>query len=110
MRSKGFKILVSVVFLFIFLVKMSISLAPLFSNIDSKTAAAVIMQLEQETKGDKDDLSKDSLKEKKVFDDHLLFSFEQEHYSIEQTVLYKLEKSLYIQAYHPTVPTPPPNA
>lgn len=110
MRSKDFKILVSVAFLFIFLVKMSISLAPLFSSIDSKTAAAVIMQLEQETKGDKDDLSKDSLKEKKIFDDHLLISFEHEHYTIEQNVLYKLEKSLYLQSYHPTVPTPPPNA
>lgn len=92
------------------MVKMGISLAPLFSNIDSKTAATVIMQLEQESKGDKDDLSKDTLKEKKVFDDHLLFSFEQEHYAIEQTVLFNLEKSLYIQAYHPVVPTPPPNA
>jgi len=110
MRSKSFKILVSVLFLFIFLVKMSISLAPLFANIDSKTAAAVIMQLEQESKGDKDDLTKDNLKEKKVFDDHLLISFEHQHFIIEQNVLFNLEKSLYIQSYHPVVPTPPPNA
>lgn len=89
---------------------MGISLAPLFSSIDSKTAAAVIMQLEQETKGDKDDLSKDTLKEKKAFDDQLLISFEHQHYIIELNVLYNLEKSLYIQTYHPVVPTPPPNA
>ena len=110
MRSKDFKILVSLIFLFIFTIKMGISLAPLFSSIDSKTAAAVIMQLEQETKGDKDDLSKDTLKEKKAFDDQLLISFEHQHYIIELNVLYNLEKSLYIQTYHPVVPTPPPNA
>ena len=110
MRSKDFKILVSLLFLFIFLVKMEISLAPLFSNIDSKTAAAVILQLEQETKSDKDDLSKDAIKEKSVFDDYLLSSFEHQPYIIEQKVLFNLEKSLYIQNYHPTIPTPPPNA
>jgi hypothetical protein len=110
MRSKDSKILVSALFLFIFLVKMGISLAPLFSNIDSKTAAAVIMQLEHETKSDKDDLTKDTIKEKNVFDDYLLISFEHQHYIIEQKVLFNLEKSLYIQSYHPTIPTPPPNA
>ena len=110
MRSKGFKIFVSVLLLFIFLIKMGISLAPLFSAIDSKTAAAVIMQLEQDTKGDKDDLNKDALKEKKIFDDHLLISFAHQHYITELNVLYNLEKSLYVQSYHPVVPTPPPNA
>ena len=110
MRSKDFKILVSALVLCIFTIKMGISLAPLFSSIDSKTAAAVIMQLEQETKGDKDDLSKDTLKEKKAFDDQLLISFEHQHYILELNVLYNLEKSLYIQTYHPVVPTPPPNA
>jgi hypothetical protein len=92
------------------MIKMGISLAPLFSNIDSKTAAAVIMQLEQESKSDKDDLNKDTLKDKKAFDDHLLIMFEHQHYVVEQNVLFALERSLYIQTYHPVVPTPPPNA
>jgi len=67
------------------------------------------MQLEQESKTDKDDLSKDAFKEKKAFDDQLLTAFEHKYFILETQILYTLEKSLFIQSYHPVVPTPPPN-
>ena len=108
-RSKDFKILVSIVLLSVFFIKMSISLAPLFSFLDSETAHAVIMQLEQETKSEKEGADKDAFKEKKAFDEQLMVFFEYRPFIIETNILHNLENSLYIQEYHAVVPTPPPN-
>jgi len=93
----------------VFFIKMSISIAPLFSFVDSKTAHAVIMQLEQETKSEKEGVDKDALKEKKAFDEHLIAFFEYRPFIVETNILHNLENSLYIQEYHAVVPTPPPN-
>jgi hypothetical protein len=89
---------------------MAISLAPLFSLLNSKIATSVIMQLEHETKTEKEEQGKDALKEKKLFDDQFLSFFEYSSYFNEVKVFHTLENSLYIQTYHPVVPTPPPNA
>lgn len=70
----------------------------------------MIMQLEHETKTDKEDQDKEMFKEKKLFDDQLLSFFEYKSLAMEMNVLHTLENSLYIQTYHPVVPTPPPNA
>jgi hypothetical protein len=56
----------SLLFIIVFTTKMIISVIPIFSMLDAKVAASVIMQLEQETKGEKDNTDKDSLKEKKA--------------------------------------------
>lgn len=93
----------------IFFIKMSIGVIPLFSIFDSKIAASVIMQLEQETKSEKDGLEKDATKEKKVFDEQLYASFHYNPIFLESSHLHTLEKSLLVQLYHPVVPTPPPN-
>lgn len=93
----------------VFSIKMFISIIPIFSFLDSKIAASVILQLEQETKGEKDSTEKDSFKEKKSFDDHVFAFF---HYSpllVETNCLHNQEKALLVQLYHPVVPTPPPN-
>ncbi|MDB5024780.1 MAG: hypothetical protein JWP78_2535 [Mucilaginibacter sp.] len=110
MNYRTFKIVTSTLFLVIFLSKMAISLAPLFSLLNSKITASVIMQLEHETKTDKEEQGKDMFKEKKLNDDQLLSFFEYNSLSNEMKVLHALENSLYIQTYHPVVPTPPPNA
>jgi hypothetical protein len=89
---------------------MNISVAPLFSFLDDKTVHAVIMQLEQETKTEKDDPDKDVFKEKKVFEPHLMAFFDFRPILLETNILHNSENSLYIQTYHPVVPTPPPNA
>ncbi|MDB5005011.1 MAG: hypothetical protein JWQ34_3236 [Mucilaginibacter sp.] len=96
-------------FMFVFVVKMSISLMPLFSFLDSDTARAVIMQLEHESKDEKEKPDKDAFKEKKNFDEHLFTFFHYDPYLVETNYLHNLEHSLLIQLYHPVVPTPPPN-
>jgi hypothetical protein len=101
---------ISMIFLFVFFTKMVISVMPLFSFLDSKIAAAVIMQLEHENKTDKDDLEKDAAKEKKSFDEHTIAAFEFRPMRLhESNTLNNLEKTLLVQPYHPIVPTPPPN-
>ena len=108
--TKQIKKNIRMIFLTIFFIKMVISVMPLFSFMDSKIAAAVIMQLEHENKTDKDDLEKDAAKEKKSFDEHTIAAFEFRPLQLlESNALHNLEKTLLVQPYHPIVPTPPPN-
>jgi hypothetical protein len=102
--------LVGVLFLFIFFIKMALTLASVFSVIDKKTSNSVIMQLEHETENGKEHPSKDTFKDKKASDENFVSVFEYRHIVIETNVLHNLEKSLYKQVYHPVIPTPPPNA
>ncbi len=94
----------------VFAAKMVISLVPLVSVLDKNTARAVIMQLEQESKGDKETPDKDSLKEKKSFDELLVAIFDYDLFQLEINCLHNQEHALIVQPYHPVVPTPPPNA
>jgi hypothetical protein len=110
MKTRKFKILAAAFFMFIFCLKMALSVAPVFLNLDKKVVNAVIMQLEHDSKTDKDDLDKDLLKDKKAFDDSELYSAEYITFLVETKVLHNLEHALYTQIYHPVVPTPPPNA
>lgn len=96
--------------MFVFAVKMSISLAPLFTFLDSGTVKAVIMQLEQENKGEKESTEKESVKGKTTFDAYLLGVFYFDPFLIETNYLHNREHALLVQLFHPVVPTPPPNA
>jgi hypothetical protein len=109
MRIRDFKILVVGMFMTIFGIKMAISVAPIFLTLDNKTVSAVILQLEQETKSEKDNAEKESFKEKKAFDEYDLHSVAFITFVAETKVLHNREHSLLIQLYHPVVPTPPPN-
>ncbi len=98
------------VFMFVFFAKMIISVMPLFSFLDSKIAIAVIMQLEHENKTEKADSDKDSVKEKKSFDEIFVSYFEFRPVQLkEASLLHNLEKTLLVRPFHPVVPTPPPN-
>lgn len=88
---------------------MGISLAPVFTLLDSKTVNAVIMQLEDETKTEKENPDKGVFKEKKIVDENLFTFFEYRPMLVETNILHNLEHALYKQSYHPVVPTPPPN-
>ncbi|MES2377995.1 MAG: hypothetical protein V4553_15515 [Bacteroidota bacterium] len=103
------KKIIGMMFMLVFVVKMGISLVPLFSFLDSNTARAVIMQLEQETKGEKESPDKDAFKEKKSFDEHLLAFFHYDPFLLETNYLHNREHALLVQLFHPVVPTPPPN-
>ena len=96
-------------FIVVFATKMMISVIPVFSMLDAKIAASVIMQLEQETKGEKDNTDKDSLKEKKGFDEHIYSFFDYKPLLVETNRLHNKEKALAVRLYHKVVPTPPPN-
>ena len=91
--------------------KMFVSVAPAFINLNNKTVNAVITQLEQETKNEKEDPDKASAKEKKFLDEDFITLFEHPYHIVaEINVLHNQERSLYLLHYYPAVPTPPPNA
>jgi len=109
MKSRVFKNTIAALFLGIFIVKMVISVAPVFLCLDNKTVRAVIMQLEHETKNEKEDPEKDAFKEKKFCDENLNHLVIYRPFIAETNILHNQENSLYRQVYHPAVPTPPPN-
>ncbi len=96
-------------FTIIFSAKMIISVIPIFSMLDAKVAASVILQLEQETKAEKDNTDKDAFKEKKSFDEHTYTFFDYKPLLVKTSRLHNREKALALRVYHMVVPTPPPN-
>jgi hypothetical protein len=110
MKARKFKVFAAVLFITIFFAKMVISVAPVIFRLDNKTVSAVILQLENETKSEKDTTEKDCLKEKKTFDEYYTHL---EHINIhvhEVNILHNQETLIYDNVYFPTIPTPPPNA
>lgn len=109
MKLRDIKLGLCILFINIFVIKMVVAVVPAFLDLNKKTANAVIVQQELETKSDKDDPDKDSLKEKKFFDEYLTCLHEYKLLVVEANHLHNLENTLYKQVYHPSVPTPPPN-
>jgi hypothetical protein len=111
MKKEFAKNLFSFVFLLVFFVKMVISIAPLIANqIDNKIVNAVIMQLEIETNASKGlDQAKDTLAKSEWLNGFYKFSFSRPD-SIFAMNTYILMQSYQIQAFYPTIPTPPPNS
>ncbi len=69
------------------------------------------MQLELEGKNEKDTTEKELMKDKKFFDEDLvLHCYKLTPILIENNILHNGEHALFVQTYHPVVPTPPPNA
>jgi len=109
MKVRNFKVFIGALFMFIFIAKMTVAFAPLLFSLD-KDGSSIALQLEHDSKTEKDDPEKDAFKEKKVFDETYLHSTGYLTFIAETEVLYNLEHSLFKQVYHPVVPTPPPNA
>lgn len=110
MFLRRYQILIVFVFMSIFAAKMAISGAPVFfADFDKKLMNAVIMQLESENHGD--DTSKGNVK----FADHKLMFHRYDLTYIPITINYGMSNSYidhsrrYVDPYHPSVPTPPPN-
>lgn len=70
------------------------------------------MQLELETKNEKDDPDKEGGKDKKFFDEHFQFANPavQVPVTIKANQLLCPKHPLYQPDHHPSVPTPPPDA
>jgi hypothetical protein len=111
MKLRTYKLLVCLLFMMIFVAKMIISVAPVFLSLNNKTVNAVIMQLENENKNDKDDLEKESTKEKKFFDEDVQLAYQPllVLLTIENKLHIQLGHRLYQPSHHPSVLTPPPN-
>lgn len=79
--------------------------------LNNTTVNAVIMQIELEDKDEKDVSEKGFLKDKKFFDhDVVLHCYIITPSLIENNILHNMEQAIFVQTYHPVVPTPPPNA
>lgn len=103
------RIAIAFTFLSIFAAKMFISGAPVFfSSLDKRLMSTVIMQLEEERKGE---TGKDSVKfadQKLLFDKYeMIYQPIVEYVSVPNSFIEHAKR--YIGTYHPAVPTPPPN-
>ena len=110
MKKEYAKKLFSFVFLFIFFVKMVISIAPLIADhIDNRIVNAVIMQLEIETHSSKGvDQANESLNKGEWLSGIFKFNLA----SPQTTVALKKYSALrqfFIESFYPAVPTPPPS-
>lgn len=110
MFLRKYYLLLVVLFMGIFTAKMVISGAPVFfPHLDKSLMNAVIMQLEQEHNGD--DTSKDNVK----FADHKLMFHRYDLTYVPLLIASGIKNSFidhsrrYVDPYHPSVPTPPPN-
>lgn len=111
MFLRKYKICIVIAFLGIFSAKMIISGAPVFLlHVDKQIMNAVIMQIEQEHSSDGDS-GKTGLK----YTDYKLVEFHQidtfvtvlTHFGITNSFIEHSKR--YVDPYHPSVPTPPPN-
>ena len=112
MKIRANKLFVCTLFMMIFMAKMLISVAPYFISLSNKTVSAVIMQLEQENKNEKEDPEKESSKDKKFFDEDLQWftHFVQMPVTVEAQTCLNYGHSIYQPDHHSSVPTPPPDA
>ena len=112
MFIRKYKYIIVAAFVLIFCAKMVISGAPVFCTcIDKEIMNAVIMQIELEHDGGKD-AAKDTSKFtdfKLVELNHPIFSYEfsSSHFVLKSSFVEHFRR--YVDPYHPTVPTPPPN-
>jgi hypothetical protein len=110
MKARDFKVLTAVLFIVIFFSKMVISVAPVIFRLDNKVVNAVITQLENESKSEKDSPEKDFLKEKKSCDEYYTQLIRFNPHVAEINILHNQEQFIHnTTAYFPAVPTPPPN-
>ncbi len=110
MFLRKYRILIVIAFMGIFSAKMVISGAPVFfAHLDKCLMNAVIMQLEAENNGD--DAGKGNVK----FADHKLMIHRYDLTYVPLLITQGITNSFidhsrrYVDPYHPSVPTPPPN-
>ena len=110
MFLRKYRVLIVIAFMGIFTAKMVISGAPVFfAHLDKSLMNAVIMQLEAENNGE------DSGKGNVKFADHKLMLPHYEVIYVPLLINQGITNSFidhsrrYVDPYHPSVPTPPPN-
>lgn len=110
MLNKRFRFVAAFLCAIIFFTKMAISISPIFSNsLDQSTILQVVLQLEIENNNG---ASNDTLETASKF-----FNTKTEEPIVFETIIVEnqgkqknyLKNEKSILAFHPTVPTPPPN-
>lgn len=110
MFLRKYRVLIVIAFLGVFSAKMMISGAPVFfRHIDKEIMISVIMQIEAEHSAD-GEAGKTKLKlcDYKI-DLHYDYSilFVRSEYGLKNSFIEHFKR--YVDPYHPSVPTPPPN-
>lgn len=111
MFLRKYRLSIVIAFMSIFTLKMVISAAPVFyTEFDKDTIKSVILQLEQEHHSDNDS-GKDLLKfiDYKPIDLHYNYTYTPllQGFGIKNCYIDHIKR--YINPFHPSVPTPPPN-
>jgi hypothetical protein len=108
MKKRTGKFFFSIVFLTVFFLKMVLSVAPLIvAHFDKQAVNAVIMQLEIENHAKPGEVKDSSIKEYLT-----LIHFRLTQMSPTLLVLpsmISVDHDVHVQAFYPSVPTPPPN-
>jgi hypothetical protein len=110
MPSKKYRLFVVIAFLSIFFVKMGISAAPVFfSHLDKEVIKSVIMQTEQEHDSDDDSGKVLKFVEFKSINHSNTFVYIPVVFETGIDNSFIDHNKRYVNPYHPSVPTPPPN-
>jgi hypothetical protein len=110
MRLKKYRLLLVLAFLSIFVAKMGISAAPVFfSHLDKELMNSVIMQIEQEHEADGESGKVLKFVEFKSINHNNCFICTPLLYEIGVDNNFIDHNKRYVNPYHPSVPTPPPN-
>jgi uncharacterized membrane protein len=111
MFLRKYKYLIVAAFMGIFVAKMAISGAPVFfKSIDKEFMNAVIMQIELEHDGGKDLKDTAKLTDFKIVELNypiISYEFSSGHFCLNNNFIEHFKR--YVDPYHATVPTPPPN-
>lgn len=110
MFLRKYKLFIVITFLGLFFAKMVISGAPVFfAHIDKQIMNSVIMQIEAEHNADSDGKVKVKLVEYKMIDFYNAYNFTAvlSQFGISNSFIDHFRR--YVDPFHPTVPTPPPN-
>ena len=105
-----YRIIIVAAFMTIFAAKMVVSAAPLFMCMDKCSIKPMILDLEQEHGSEGD--SKNLLKYTDYRYTDIHYSYIYVPVSLEHGIrnCYIDHSKRYVNPYHPSVPTPPPNA
>lgn len=110
MIFRRYRILIVIAFLGIFTSKVFIAVAPVFINyLDQKTVNSVILQLEQEHDSEGDAKTLLKFTAYKPADLYFIFSYppSPDRAGLKNSFIEHFKR--YVNPYHPTVPTPPPD-
>jgi hypothetical protein len=109
MSKKKYQFFAAIIFLSVFCAKMLISAAPVFlQKVDKELVNSVIMQVELEHGSDSETGKTIKYVDFKIIN-HTYHSYMPVVYDFMLTNSFLNHSKRYVNPYHPSVPTPPPN-